>query len=92
MRVELKPPLPSAFPGLEELRLNHTMITWPEILQLIPVMPSLQVLEFGRNGAETLAHTGSERLSPSKLKCINFDENKLHSWIDVMVAVSSFCR
>jgi hypothetical protein len=83
--------LRTSFRNLQELRLNHTWMPWPEIKKLIFEMPSLRVLEIGSNRLERLYDTGLEdEAKGSILEVLNFDENGLQDWCDTMVSISGF--
>ncbi|EJD02198.1 RNI-like protein [Fomitiporia mediterranea MF3/22] len=82
--------LRSAFLALEELRLNETMITWSEVIRLIPIMPNLRVLELGYNDIDRLNGSATDHhLSATKLELLNLDANKLQDWSDIMISISA---
>ena len=77
--------------ALEELRLNGTLIIWPEVVRLVTVVPSLRVLELGYNKTEQLGDTvSSDDLSTAKLEALNLDENRLADWNDLMLSIAPF--
>ena len=92
-RIQDVQPISSSFSSLEELRLNQTLIVWPEILALLPILPSLIYLELGCNSLKTLDTSATEKVQcRSKIESLNFDENRLEDWGNVMTAIAEHPR
>lgn len=79
-----------AFLGLEELRVNQTMVVWPEVILLISAMPNLRYLEIGYNNLKSLGGATQKMSFVTKLETMNFDGNSLEDWTDVMISSSAF--
>ncbi|KAH8117073.1 RNI-like protein [Phellopilus nigrolimitatus] len=79
-----------AFLGLEELRVNQTMVVWPEVILLISAMPNLRYLEIGYNNLKSLGGATQNLSFVTKLETMNFDGNSLEDWTDVMISSSAF--
>ena len=62
------------------------MISWAEVVQLLSVMPYLRVIELGYNNLGQLG-PARDQMFGTKLETLNLDENKLHSWTNVMSAI-----
>ncbi|THH06709.1 hypothetical protein EW145_g3896 [Phellinidium pouzarii] len=81
----------ASFLGLKELRVDQTMISWPEVITLTSVMPNIEYLEVGYNDMKILGGTAFQNYtSATKLKILNFDGNELEEWSDVMMSTASF--
>jgi len=87
----------SSFANLRELRINHTLISWPEVIALVSVMSNLRYLEIGYNrlrqlqGNAVVKNNNAQGVSGvSKLQIVNFDGNELEEWTDVAMSLSTF--
>ncbi|GAA5887432.1 hypothetical protein JCM16303_004281 [Sporobolomyces ruberrimus] len=88
---------PTALPGFERLttlKLNSTLLTWPEVIRISPSLPNLVNLELGFNRLTRLDHAQpssaakSEPVSLPKLEILNLEMNELHDMEETILAVS----
>ncbi|KAJ7632998.1 hypothetical protein FB45DRAFT_914126 [Roridomyces roridus] len=78
-RLQAPTDIPLAFSNLLQLRLNGTLITWPEVKQVTSVMPALRVVELGYNLISKLSSGGES----SALESINLDSNECNDWVHI---------
>ncbi|PFH54254.1 hypothetical protein AMATHDRAFT_135907 [Amanita thiersii Skay4041] len=87
-RTRLLPPadfilMSKAFSKLLELQLNCTLTTWPDMVTVISMMPSLQLVEMGHNrlsrlpGTDKLVHNAS-------IQVFNLDSNLCNNWTNLV--------
>jgi hypothetical protein len=83
--------MPSAFLRLKELQLNKTRMTWPEVEQIIALMPKLELVELGYNELRQLTSEGSsDTAGASTIQVLNFDGNELDDWSHVARALGRY--
>ena len=82
----------TAFARLKELQISTTLTTWPQVCQLVSLMPSLRLLEVGYNRLHRLVPFESHATfrEHSTLQVINFDGNALYQWSEVCDSLRQF--
>lgn len=71
--------------------MNKTIMTWPEVEQLIAFMPKLELVELGYNGLRRLLSQGPpDATGASAIQVFNFDDNKLDDWSHVARALRGY--
>lgn len=76
----------NSFLALRDLRLDGTMITWPEVRFLTARMPVLENLQLGANQLTTLGRSSSEP-SMKRLRQLNLADNQLSDWTMLMASL-----
>ena len=69
----------NAFSSLVELLLNHTMMSWSDMMTITSTMPYLQTVEMAYNQLSQL-HTTNELASTSTIQIMNLDGNLCNDW------------
>lgn len=88
----------SSFANLRELRINQTLISWPEVITLVSVMSNLRYLEIGYNrlgqlqGSSVVKTINNARSvsGATNLQTVNFDGNELEEWNDAAMSLTIF--
>ncbi|GAA5964416.1 hypothetical protein JCM3765_006411 [Sporobolomyces pararoseus] len=84
---------PKTLPGFERLsilKLNNTLITWPEIVRIAPSLSNLVALELGFNRLSSLPVV--DAIKPpvlSNLEALNFESNDLSDWNETVQTLSA---
>ncbi|GAA5904368.1 Pac2p [Sporobolomyces salmoneus] len=88
--VDSPTPLPG-FERLSTLKLNNTLLSWPELIRISPSLPNLVELEFGFNRLTTLssANASETPLLLPELETLNLESNFLSDWEETIKALSS---
>ncbi|XP_006458003.1 hypothetical protein AGABI2DRAFT_63759 [Agaricus bisporus var. bisporus H97] len=83
--------LDGCFNSLTELRLNNTLMAWPDIVAVIEVMPKLQDLEIGHNNF-TDADLDNDGFYPQQasLQTVKFNSNRISNWTHVCMTLSAY--
>ncbi|TFK42454.1 hypothetical protein BDQ12DRAFT_275920 [Crucibulum laeve] len=83
--------LQTAFKNLQELCLNGTLTTWPEMQYIKLFMPKLRLIEMGYNHLVTLSSDPSSHpVDNSTIEIINLDSNRCIDWAHVCVSLSKY--
>ncbi|GAA5993115.1 hypothetical protein JCM5350_007226 [Sporobolomyces pararoseus] len=78
------------FDGLSILKLNNTLITWPEIVRIAPSLSNLVDLELGFNRLSSLSVIDQTELPLlPKLETLNFESNHLSDWNETVQTLSA---
>ncbi|KLO19152.1 RNI-like protein [Schizopora paradoxa] len=87
----------SSFANLRELRINQTLISWPEVITLVSAMSNLRYLEIGYNrlrqlqGSSVVKNNNTQSVSgATNLQTVNFDGNELEEWNDAAMSLTIF--
>ena len=69
-------------------------MAWPEVKFILSAMPSLRILELGSNCLGQLedTNTNTEKEIASELEMLNFDENNLRDWCNVIMSIIGLKR
>lgn len=86
--------LPSAFPNLQELQLNKTLLAWIDFTEyLLPHLPRLINVELGYNRLDHLSDETTRRKHPTtdtELTTVNFDGNSLNDWPEICSSLAKY--
>ncbi|GAA6019519.1 hypothetical protein JCM11491_001322 [Sporobolomyces phaffii] len=84
----------TGFARLTSIKLNNTLLTWPEIVRIGPSLPNVASLEFGSNRLTSLLGDSTtplvvadDQLFP-RLATLNLETNELANWEDTVQALS----
>lgn len=73
---------------MQDLRLDATLMTWPEMVRLSPALKSLKHLQLGSNELSTLQTDGGQGAILPHVTSLSLEDNRLSSWLDTVAALA----